>query len=883
MHLTRSLVFIVCIYLFPLQECIPQGLKGRISDETNNPIPFAVIYDESTYTGTTSNADGYYELKLDEGSHSIVYKAMGYYIVRKTITPSISMVTMDVILKEQPVAVKEIVITPGKEDPAYAIMRKVIGLAPYHLNQVKEYQAEVYLKGTLQVTKIPKFISKHTSVNGKTSVLKSGDVFFEESVNQIHFHAPDHYEQKVTSIHSTFPWNNQDVNPMGIINSSLYEPEVDDFISPLSPNAFNYYSYKYLGFFDEGDQVIFKIQVTPKRNSQQLMRGIIFIVDKQWCLHSTDVSAEMFFGKLKLKTIYSPVKSNAWMPVSYQVDVDASIMGVIASYKYASSVKFKLVVLTDKERKVSSGDPETKTVEATAEQSNITAKQAKQQQDIENLLSKEDLSNRDMLKLSTLMAKESVRDTVKMKTLEIKDSHRNVTVEKGALKNDSSFWNAVRPIPLTSIESRISGGKDSLAIAHEDSIAVADSIRKIGKPKFPGKVSAFVFMGKGFWILDSTLFVKYDGLISLKKFDFNTVDGFIFRQTVSLEQKIDSSHRLRVNPGIGYAFNRQRWMWWTDIRYEYAPMRNGELSFHIGSESADYNGETGINSTINSLASLFFRRNYLKLYLQNSVFLSNRIDLANGLNLTASVGYRTARPLENHSDFSFFFQNERNYSPNIANDRQEWISRNLYNEEAYWDISLEYTPQYYYRVSGGQKHYQHSRYPTFSMRNIMAVPGIVNSTADYDLFEFGIRQRLEWGMMHSISYNLKAGYFFNQNRIFTSNDKYFNNQPLPIVLDNRTDAFRLLPFYRKSTTEHYAESHITFSTPYLLVKYLPFLANKLWSENLHVNYLTTNLQLHYWEAGYSISKIYMVGSIGVYAGFKGADFQSVGMQVSFAF
>jgi hypothetical protein len=102
-------------------------------------------------------------------------------------------------------------------------------------------------------------------------------------------------------------------------------------------------------------------------------------------------------------------------------------------------------------------------------------------------------------------------------------------------------------------------------------------------------------------------------------------------------------------------------------------------------------------------------------------------------------------------------------------------------------------------------------------------------------------------------------------------------------MDNRTDAFRLLPFYRNSTTNQYAEGHITFTTPHLLVKYLPFLANKLWTENLDVKYLTTNFQQHYWEGGYSISQIYLVGSIGVYAGFKDADFQSVGVQVSVVF
>jgi hypothetical protein len=120
------------------------------------------------------------------------------------------------------------------------------------------------------------------------------------------------------------------------------------------------------------------------------------------------------------------------------------------------------------------------------------------------------------------------------------------------------------------------------------------------------------------------------------------VDGFIYRQTFSLEQRIDSMHNLKINPGAAYAFSRERIMWWTDISYDYAPMRGGQVHFHIGSESVDYNSESGLNSSLNSLTSLFFRRNYTKLYQQNSAFLSNRIDLANGLNLSATLGYNMA-------------------------------------------------------------------------------------------------------------------------------------------------------------------------------------------------------------------------------------------------
>ena len=98
-------------------------------------------------------------------------------------------------------------------------------------------------------------------------------------------------------------------------------------------------------------------------------------------------------------------------------------------------------------------------------------------------------------------------------------------------------------------------------------------------------------------------------------------------------------------------------------RYDYAPMKEGNVHFHIGSESADYNSESGLNSSLNSLVSLLFRRNYLKLYHQNHAYLSNRIDLTNGLNLSATLGYKTAQPLNNYSDYSFFFRGEREYSP----------------------------------------------------------------------------------------------------------------------------------------------------------------------------------------------------------------------------
>jgi hypothetical protein len=57
-------------------------------------------------------------------------------------------------------SLREVRIYSG-EDPAYAIMRKAIARAPYHLRQVENYEAEVYLKGSLNMKKIPRILQKN--------------------------------------------------------------------------------------------------------------------------------------------------------------------------------------------------------------------------------------------------------------------------------------------------------------------------------------------------------------------------------------------------------------------------------------------------------------------------------------------------------------------------------------------------------------------------------------------------------------------------------------------------------------------------------------------------------------------------------------------------
>ena len=62
-----------------------------------------------------------------------MYAIRSYYVVA------------DITLNEQLFEIPPVRVSASGRDPAYYIMRKTIGMAPYHMNQVKMYRAEVYI------------------------------------------------------------------------------------------------------------------------------------------------------------------------------------------------------------------------------------------------------------------------------------------------------------------------------------------------------------------------------------------------------------------------------------------------------------------------------------------------------------------------------------------------------------------------------------------------------------------------------------------------------------------------------------------------------------------------------------------------------------------
>jgi hypothetical protein len=872
----------ILLWLFCSYSLFSQGIVGTIYDESNQPIPYATVYIENLQTGTTANEKGFFKFKLEPGNHKITFRAMGYYPSYKEIAITNKFENIDIRLKTQVYQLNEVVLSKSKEDPAYAIMRKVISLAPFHLNEVKHYNSDVYLRGTIVIIKIPKLMGNMFKINDKS--LKSGDVFVEESYNEIAFDAPKKYNQKVKSIKSSFPPSQKGkVNPIGLVQGSFYDQSDDYMISPLSTKAFFHYNFVYEGFSMEGNNIIDKIKVIPRRKSPQLYSGYMYIVEDQWCIHSYELTDEQSFGTEKIRQVFANVKGNVWLPVSHNFFAKGGFMGAKGEFNYTASIKYTDIAINEKNIKnkvqVAEKKPEEKTAIKETEK-----KKSKDLEEIEKLSAKDNLTTREMIKLSKALEKEYKKETADdPDSLEIK-SNRSFTFEKDAFNKDSDYWQTVRAVPLSATEISSVLHIDSAQYALKTRTK-ADSVPKQNVQKHKTNLGKLIIGGESWLFADSAITLKYNGLITPSSFGFNAVDGYFVYQSFELTYDIDSVRNIKVLPKVGYAFNREALQWKIRSEYNYSPMHRGQLSVEGGIHSSDFNSASGIKPIVNTFAALCFKENYIKLYENRYINLSNQIDIANGLKFVTTANYSHNISLVNSTDFSFIDRKEL-YKPNIPDNSYYVIYANNIHKSFWYNVNIDYTPRQHYRITDGQKRMMYSNYPSIGINYKQAFSGVMGSTSSFQQVEIGLYQWKNLGFFNNFQYNIRAGKFFNTKNLHFSEFNHFNTQNIPVNLNDFygfRDTYTLLDYYKYSTNDYYLKGSISYQTPLLLIKYIPGISKLGWNENIYLNYLTTPALKNYTEVGYSLSEIYYMGTAGIYASFTDGKYNGFGIRVSILF
>ncbi len=315
-------------------------LKGKISDENNQPIPFVAVYIEGTTQGTLSNIDGEYSLELAPGTYRMVYQLIGFTTRTEIIIIGSDAVIHNEQLKSEGIQISAVTVNASGEDPAYAIMRKAIKMRKHYLDQVKAYSCDVYIKGVQRIKKHPqKLFGQELNFSRMDS--NSGIIYLSESVSKFNFMQPDKIKEemissKVSGNNRAFSYNQESDMLINFYQNNINFDELSErgFISPIANNAMFYYNYKLAGTISDSGRLVDKIEVIAKRSNDPVFRGYIYIMEDGWRIYSTDLylckaSQIEFVDTLYINQVFLPVKPDTWMMFSNKLKFTFNFFGIV--------------------------------------------------------------------------------------------------------------------------------------------------------------------------------------------------------------------------------------------------------------------------------------------------------------------------------------------------------------------------------------------------------------------------------------------------------------------------------------------------------------------------------------------------------------------------
>ena len=305
-------------------------IHGMVYGTNHEKLSYANIYQKGTSNGTSANVNGQYQFDLPAGNYQIVYQHLGYKQHIETLNLK-GDIELDVTLESLQYEIRDVVIN-GNEDPAIAVIRKAIEKRKYFLNVVESYSCDAYVKGMQRILSAPSRIlgQKINTTGLLTGPNNSGILYLSESQSRLYYKKPGKfheviYSSKVSGKANGFTFNSAQNFYFNFYERSITIPFIAQrpFISPLSENTFFYYNFHMLGAYKEGDMLINKILVTPKRKADPCFSGVLSIVENNWNIHSLELyltksNGIQYIDTLKVTQYFVPVVNDIWLPTHHR-------------------------------------------------------------------------------------------------------------------------------------------------------------------------------------------------------------------------------------------------------------------------------------------------------------------------------------------------------------------------------------------------------------------------------------------------------------------------------------------------------------------------------------------------------------------------------------
>ncbi|MEZ4920912.1 MAG: DUF5686 and carboxypeptidase regulatory-like domain-containing protein [Saprospiraceae bacterium] len=795
----------IIILFFLLQPFFADAqLTGTVLDEFGAPLPYASVYERNSTRGVTSNANGKFRLPLEVGSHEVVFHMIGYK--QQIIQCEVKSGGTDITVQMEPTSfeIGEVVITD--QDPAIRIMREAISRREINKKKIADYSCDVYIKGFHQLADAPEKIlgQEVGNLGGILDTNRQGVIYLSESVSKLYVQAkPERKKEQMISSKVSGDENGFSLNRATLTDFNLYEERINidrEILSPLADTAFNYYDFKLRGKYkDINGFSIYKIQVIPKRPVDPSFSGFVHIVDGNYNLGGVELA-------ISGNSIKQPILDTLWITQEF-VPVEAPdkwcLLSQLTEFRF-SVLGFKVDGLFN----------------SVFSQYNIYPSFP------------DDFFDKEVFK-----------------------------IEDSATKQDSNYWNAIRPIPLTEREIKDYVVKDSLSKIWE-SKEFMDSMDARGNKFKPFDL----LMGYTYSNSYKNLNVSWPAAVNWVQ--NNTVQGWVFNIEPRLSKYIgeNESSYWRATGNLNYGFKEEKLRGGIQIQHRLESIHYTSLNFQAGIYLRQFDEKAPIGPLANTLYTLLEKQNFMKLFEKQFAALDYGRTFENGWRITLGAEWARRKALSNTSEYTWYKKEpERFFTPNgpIYPDTPYEPYFNT-DEAIYLEAGITIRPGAKYSTYPDFRQYEFPNAPIIRFNIRQAIP-IKDGSPNYlkAAMDIGMRN-WTWGLIGYSSWNIETGGFiYKKQAAFIDAYHPLANQTMFGKPRRYYKSFLRMPYYENSTFGPYVDVHWQHHFQGFILDRIPLLRKLNWKEVLTVNAFYADsfavqagqTKLPYWEIGAGMENI----------------------------
>ncbi len=692
------------------------------------------------------------------------------------------------------------------------ILDKAMIAAESYSEVVEEYQAEIYMRVYVETLK-KNFLYQFTHLIPKFVLHdRRANEGLIEVISDLKYNFPNNYTVDIKNLTGTF--SQKDVTemlPSNLLHLNVYNKMSSNerFFMPMRKASKKYYRYELKRTFTQDSITFYTISFTPIYKSSKLLKGTFVLEKDTWRLVQFVCEGVDIASEFSIELYMGNTKETQLLPVNGVIHQKFSYLGNVVTNRNLVDINYQHIKLNESRQKE--------------------------------------------------------------KNLNVSNFYK-VRLDSVPLKNDPTFWEETRKIPLQVKEQELLNNYYISEWLKKNGDLPTDSVDEnktdpIDWAKNMVKSSHYKYKATN---------IKYSGVFNPARLGYSSYDGLIYGQKLNINYELKRQSSLVMNALVSFRFKRKELF--TDLSFDwnYNPTHLGKLSLNIGNGNKTYSSifleeiqDSLINNGLN-LKDLPF--NYYKDYF---IRLYNTVEVTNGFSIGTGIDFHLRDAEDNNVGNSDILASKAMPSTDVDGITKIFKRRKTLAPI----IRLTWTPEQYYRFERRQKIYVRSRYPTMKMEFSKGLKGVLGSASEYNRFEFDISQNIQLGLMKSFQYHIGMGFFSNQKSEYFTDFEYFAKRNFPETWDDGIGGvFNLLGRQFYNASDSYIQNHFMYESPFIVLNLVPALAKGVVTERLYMSHLYNPYIRSYAEFGYGIGNNFL--NAAVFGSFHRLKFHEIGFKVS---